>query len=299
MIYVVICLVLVVAILIIALVFQIKKSNQQAAESQGLLNDYQRRVDELQALSTNFDNVGAGYEQALLMYDKMEEEKQMLGNSNAKLEKSIQALQEERNRSTESLLKKQEWIQKYTEVIKQELSNGGANIEKINKAVNSIQNINDAGVEVALECHDNVLITDIIADAIKETGIDKSNFVKFDYMVAEDTLATMVLTNKQQAVRVLANMLDNAMKFTTDGSAKLMVSTVGSIIEFSVENSGSGIPSDEAEHIFEPFVKLNSYFDGAGIGLTIARSIARRLKGDVVLDTEYADGTRFVFSLPI
>jgi signal transduction histidine kinase len=43
---------------------------------------------------------------------------------------------------------------------------------------------------------------------------------------------------------------------------------------------------------------LNEYYDGAGIGLTVARSIARRLGGDVVLDTSYTAGARFVFTLP-
>ena len=66
----------------IAYYFELKSSRKQAAEQQQLLNDYQRRVDEQQklledyrALEKNFDNVGEGYEQALLAFDKMEEEK--------------------------------------------------------------------------------------------------------------------------------------------------------------------------------------------------------------------------------
>ena len=56
----------------------------------------------------------------------------------------------------------------------------------------------------------------------------------------------------------------------------------------------------EAEHIFEPYVKLNQFFDGQGVGLTVARNIARRLGGDVVFDTtKDTPGTRFVLSLPI
>ena len=46
------------------------------------------------------------------------------------------------------------------------------------------------------------------------------------------------------------------------------------------------------------FVQLNEYYDGTGIGLTVARSLARRLGGDVVLDTTYTAGARFVFTLP-
>ena len=54
----------------------------------------------------------------------------------------------------------------------------------------------------------------------------------------------------------------------------------------------------EAERIFDEFVQLNEYYDGTGIGLTVARSLARRLGGDVVLDTTYTAGARFVFTLP-
>ena len=63
---------------------------------------------------------------------------------------------------------------------------------------------------------------------------------------------------------------------------------------FHIEGDGN------AEKIFEPYVKLNQFFDGQGIGLTVARNIARRLGGDLVLDTAFAGpGARFVLSLPI
>ena len=69
---------------------------------------------------------------------------------------------------------------------------------------------------------------------------------------------------------------------------------------YTVEDTGSGIEAAEAEHIFEPYVKLNQYFDGQGIGLTVARNLARRLGGDVVLDTtKDTPGSRFVLTLPI
>ena len=71
-------------------------------------------------------------------------------------------------------------------------------------------------------------------------------------------------------------------------------------ITYTVTDSGMGVPANEAERIFEPFVKLNSYFDGQGLGLTFARSIARRLGGDLVLDTtNTGKGARFVLTLPM
>ncbi|QVJ81606.1 sensor histidine kinase [Xylanibacter ruminicola] len=78
----------------------------------------------------------------------------------------------------------------------------------------------------------------------------------------------------------------------------LKLSVVDGGIQFIVEDTGIGIPAAEAERIFDEFVQLNEYYDGTGIGLTVARSLARRLGGDVVLDTTYTAGARFVFTLP-
>ena len=69
-------------------------------------------------------------------------------------------------------------------------------------------------------------------------------------------------------------------------------------IDFIVEDTGIGVPAKEAEHIFDEFVQLDEYYDGTGIGLTVARSMARRLGGDIILDTSYTGGARFVMSLP-
>ena len=79
----------------------------------------------------------------------------------------------------------------------------------------------------------------------------------------------------------------------------LRLAIEGSNISFCVEDSGIGVPANEAEHIFEEFVQLNDYYDGTGIGLTVARSLARRLGGDIVLDTSYSPGARFVMTLPL
>ena len=89
------------------------------------------------------------------------------------------------------------------------------------------------------------------------------------------------------------------MKFTTSGSVTLLTTIDGSNVEFTVEDTGMGIPAEDAEKVFEPFTKLNSFFDGAGVGLTVARSIARRLNGELKLDTEYTGGARFIFTIPI
>ena len=70
-------------------------------------------------------------------------------------------------------------------------------------------------------------------------------------------------------------------------------------MQFVVEDTGIGIPKKDAARIFDEFVQLDDFYEGPGIGLTIARSIARRMGGDVVLDTSYTQGARFILRLPV
>ena len=94
-------------------------------------------------------------------------------------------------------------------------------------------------------------------------------------------------------------LLDNAERFTKEGTITLRIQQHDATVSYTVEDTGIGIPASEAEHIFEEFVQLNEYEVGTGIGLTVARSICRRLGGDVVLDTSYTHGARFVMTLPV
>ena len=78
----------------------------------------------------------------------------------------------------------------------------------------------------------------------------------------------------------------------------LSVSLTEQQVVYVVEDSGVGIPTEEAENIFTEFVQLDEYADGTGIGLSIARSLVRNMHGDIDLDTTYNDGARFVMTLP-
>ena len=65
-------------------------------------------------------------------------------------------------------------------------------------------------------------------------------------------------------------------------------------------DTGSGIPADQAERIFDRFTKLNEFVQGSGLGLSICRDIAGRMGASVYLDTTYtAGGARFIFEVPV
>lgn len=95
-----------------------------------------------------------------------------------------------------------------------------------------------------------------------------------------------------------AEATNGAGEVEEEASVVLRVAMKDEQVAFAVEDTGIGVPPEEAEHIFEEFVQLDDYYYGTGIGLTVARNIARRLGGDIVLDTTYTNGARFVFSLP-
>ena len=257
-----------------------------------LLKDYR-------SLEENFDNVGQGYEEALMAFDKMEEEKQKVLKVKEAIEKQSSEIMAAKQQLEQTMMKKKAIIEQYAEGIKQKLDYTHPNSGNIAIMANGILNVAELEMEQPIECDDNVMAQDIAALAIQESGIDKFQKADFKCQMVEEAQATMVFTNTKQAVRALVALLDNAMKFTAQGEIILLINIEGSNLEFCVEDTGTGVLSDYAEKIFEPYVKLNDFFDGNGVGLTAARSIARRLGGDVRLDTEYHGGARFVLSLPI
>ena len=300
MIWLVVSLVIILLIVCIILQMKIKHSREQEDEGKQLLEDYQKRVNEMEKLlEQNFDNVGQGYEEALMAFDKMEEEKQKVLKVKEAIEKQSNEVMAAKQKLEETMLKKKNMIEQYAEAIKQKLDYTHPNAGNIALTANQILNVIDIEMEQPLRCEDNVMAQDIAAMAIQESGIQSYQKAEFKCQMVEEAQATMVFTNSKHAVRALVALLDNAMKFTAQGEILLLINVAGSNLEFCVEDTGTGVLSDYAEKIFEPYVKLNDFFEGNGIGLTVARSIARRLGGDIRLDTDYRGGSRFVFSLPI
>ena len=119
-----------------------------------------------------------------------------------------------------------------------------------------------------------------------------------------------VRTDSKRIQQVLINFLTNAIKHTAAGSITVSVKRVcdsggNATIQYSVSDTGTGIPAEEAEKIFERFVKLNDFVQGTGLGLNICHNIATKLGGRVWLDTAYPGntegvehGARFVLAIP-
>lgn len=185
------------------------------------------------------------------------------------------------------------------------------NTDRITGLVNKMLELSEANCRTFIELNDHVPVTQIANEAVAVSGIDHTGHLDFELKAPAEAETTILNTSLNAAARALTLLLDNARKFTapaeayghqasaaTKQHATLTIRISKDSVQFVVEDSGIGIPADEAEHIFEEFVQLNEYYDGTGIGLTVARSLARRLGGDIQLDTTYTHGARFILTLP-
>lgn len=173
------------------------------------------------------------------------------------------------------------------------------NTDRITSLVNKMLELSEASSQTIIERTDDAPAMLIATQAVDSSGIRKSAHIQFSMQDNEEVSNTILHTNLRYATRALAQLLDNAQKFTEKGFVRLQVQQQDGMMAYIVEDSGKGIPSQEAEHIFAEFVQLDEYYDGTGIGLTVARSIARRLGGDIRFDASYSGGARFVMTLPL
>ena len=120
-------------------------------------------------------------------------------------------------------------------------------------------------------------------------------------MKSESTLPAEFTTpvNQKMVNRMVSILLDNAIKNTTEGSIVLKTAADDTQLTITVEDTGCGIAPEEADHIFERFVKLDDFKEGLGLGLPLCRMIAKRMGGNVILDTSYSPGARFIITLPL
>ena len=98
---------------------------------------------------------------------------------------------------------------------------------------------------------------------------------------------------------ILAKLLDNAAKFTTTGHIRLTTDYAGGQLHFTVIDTGPGIPADKHIYVFKRFTKLDSFSQGAGLGLTVARLLAEHMDGTVTIDANYQGGAKFDVFIPI
>ena len=108
-----------------------------------------------------------------------------------------------------------------------------------------------------------------------------------------------IVTDSVRLKQVINNFINNAKKFTTQGSITFGFQTEepGHTV-FFVEDTGSGISEENQRRIFERFYKVDSFTQGAGLGLSICQTIVERFRGEINVSSELGKGTRFTVRVP-
>ena len=141
-------------------------------------------------------------------------------------------------------------------------------------------------------------------DAIKRTFLPVAAQKNLSFEVQFAPGAPVSLTSDGLRIQqILRNLLSNALKFTEVGSVRLRVSDApNECVSFSVSDSGIGIATDQQQIIFEAFRQANGTtnrsYGGTGLGLTISRELARRLGGDISVESTLGKGSTFTLTIP-
>ncbi len=123
------------------------------------------------------------------------------------------------------------------------------------------------------------------------------------FQVTIEPALPVLVTDPERLRQILLNLLSNAAKFTHQGDVALRVWRDGDVVRFAVKDTGIGIAEEEVQRIFEEFLQASSSthhkYGGTGLGLPISLKLARRMGGDLEVQSQKGEGTTFVLVLPL
>ena len=118
-------------------------------------------------------------------------------------------------------------------------------------------------------------------------------------LVYDEIYPELNMTGDQNRIaQVITNLLTNAIKFTGQGEIRFGYDIRSGMIDFYVKDTGTGIPKEKLDSIFERFIKLNNFAQGTGLGLAISRMIVEKLHGRIWAESRLGKGSTFHFSIP-
>ena len=172
------------------------------------------------------------------------------------------------------------------------------NSELLLKLINDVIDLSSlefGKLQFCIALHDAVSICRNVIDTVnkvKQTQAELTFTTELEEMPIE--------TDDSRLQQVLINLLINATKFTPQGSIVLKLEKeTNDTVLFTVTDTGCGIPKDRQTNIFQRFEKLNENVQGSGLGLSICQLIIEHIGGQIWIDSEYTEGSRFCFTHPI
>ncbi len=173
------------------------------------------------------------------------------------------------------------------------------NSKHLKRMLQMLFDSSDTGLseELNSQKHDLILCNDVAREAIENTNLYYPNLqISFQSELADDFC---IKGNRLYLMRALRELLYNSAKYSDGQHVSLHVTPTDCNIQYIVEDTGKSITEADRETIFKFFTKVDDLTEGLGLGLPLAKRHAQNLGGDLILDTSYQEGCRFIIEVPI
>ena len=170
---------------------------------------------------------------------------------------------------------------------------------QITSLVDKMQALVNENTTDMLNSLDMVDVVDVCNLAIKAMPWTDPQRIKVVFDNQIQSGSTRLCTHIDSLIQMLANLLENAVKFTEQGQITLTLKQDKTHFHFTVEDTGCGVPPDKIDTIFDRFTKVDEFKEGLGLGLAYCRETAEKLGGSLTLDKTSDKGTAFTLSLPM
>ena len=172
------------------------------------------------------------------------------------------------------------------------------NVKLLNRMLLMLFDSSDTAISEELKCQrqDIVRCNDLAREAINYNLLHYPNIgIKLQSSLSDDYT---IQTNHLVLMRSLREILYNSAKYSDGQNITLRIETSDTMLRFIVEDTGKGIAETERDLMFEPFSKRDDLSEGLGLGLPLAKRHMCNLGGDLILDTDYHEGCRFILEVP-
>jgi signal transduction histidine kinase len=210
-------------------------------------------------------------------------------------------------------------ISGYAELLKDSVSNNCQNEEIQEKELKYINNIDISAerlknlVEDILEVSrieqgsmkiemKNINITDIINNTIEQASVNAENKnLKLVFEDKEKYTGLLVYADETRVQQIIINLISNAIKYTPQGSVKIFIKEDKKYVDIIVEDTGMGISAENLKNLFEKFYRIKNQktekISGTGLGLWISKELARKMDGDLTVESMEGVGSHFILRL--
>jgi signal transduction histidine kinase len=290
------------------------KANEKVIGVLHLANKTRRRFafDELQLIESIAQEIGVAAENARL-FEQVNQKTAELGRMNQELQEANQAKDEFLSVMSHELRTPLNVITGYAEVLSQGVL-GEIQREQLHavktisyqsrellRMINEILQVGSIEAGKVKANYGNVNILDFLSELRSGYEILSKKEISLHWDVPSGL--PVVRTDGEKLKHVLQNLINNAIKFTENGSVTICVRYFSEIIEFEVRDTGIGMPQDMLPAIFQMFRQLDSSstrsYGGSGVGLYIVKKFVDLLGGKIEVESTLGEGSTFTVTLPL